>query len=119
MLTSLFNRTSPVSVSEIKVNKYTYKLRLFPIFAPYGKYAIVGGYNFMAGAIMGNTLRNNNAVINGTPNYYHNRAVTVRSAEIIGQFSKTMTGTKIPSVKTVNPQQQQQQQLVKVIHSYF
>ena len=35
-------------------------------------------------------------------------AVTVRSAEIIGQFSKT-TGTKIPSVKTVNPQQQQQQ----------
>ena len=36
--------------------------------------------------------------------------MTVRSAEIIGQFSKTTTGTKIPSVKTVNPQQQQQQQ---------
>ena len=35
--------------------------------------------------------------------------MTVRSAEIIGQFSKTTTGTKIPSVKTVNPQQQQQQ----------
>ena len=32
--------------------------------------------------------------------------VTVRSAEIIGHFSKTTTGTKI-SVKTVNPHQQQ------------
>ena len=36
--------------------------------------------------------------------------MTVRSAEIIGQFSKTTVGTKIPSVKTGNPQQQQQQQ---------
>ena len=30
-------------------------------------------------------------------------AVTVKSAEIIGQFSKTTTGMTIPSVKTVNP----------------
>ena len=42
-------------------------------------------------------------------------AVTVRSAEIIGQFSKTTTGTKIPSVKAVNPQQQQQQQYTETV----
>ena len=31
----------------------------------------------------------------------------------MGRISKTTTGTKIPSVKTVNPQQQQQQKLPK------